>query len=272
MPATWCIGMRIERLQHATELKNRSPRASANPENEFAPFAAQLAARSERLRAGVDREEATGRSAFAAQLAARAERLAAGYPSARGIDPAGAAGHSVSSRFAPDRSGYVWGGSLMLILTVSAALVVVWGPPSPPSKPLPSNRIEQAKVDVPAANTPEEKDPPPVSAPRVSPPLMSPPLALQELAKATAEIPPKSSTSQIPLVTQTDPAPLTDNEIRELQSRLAAVGFGPGPIDGVVGPLTQSALRKYAESRAIPNAEATRDLLSRLRTEPPRKK
>ena len=62
-------------------------------------------------------------------------------------------------------------------------------------------------------------------------------------------------------------APLTKDEIKELQGRLGAVGFGPGPIDGVVGPQTQAALRRYADARGLANSDATRELLSRLKGE-----
>ena len=61
---------------------------------------------------------------------------------------------------------------------------------------------------------------------------------------------------------------MTPDEIRELQGKLKAAGFDPGAIDGVVGPQTRSALRNYAQSRSLQNAEATRDLLVRLNAEP----
>jgi len=33
--------------------------------------------------------------------------------------------------------------------------------------------------------------------------------------------------------------------VREVQQALAAAGFDPGPIDGIMGPRTKAALRKY---------------------------
>ena len=33
--------------------------------------------------------------------------------------------------------------------------------------------------------------------------------------------------------------------VREMQEALAAAGYDPGPIDGIMGPRTKSALRKY---------------------------
>jgi hypothetical protein len=269
--------MRIDLLQRATELQDKvaSPRSPANAENEFASIVAQLAARSGRLRADNDPEDSTDRFAFAAQLAARAERLRADSipPSPPpGIDSAEATSHSISSLLASGRAGYIWGGSLLPILVVSAALLIVWGPPSPPSKPFPPNRVEQAKADTAAAASVAEKDPPPVSPPRISLPAVSLPQVPQELVKSTPDAPLEASAPQTASTMQTNSASLTSNEIRELQSRLTAAGFGPGPVDGVAGPMTLGALRKYAQSRGIANAEATRDLLSRLRTESPRKK
>lgn len=35
------------------------------------------------------------------------------------------------------------------------------------------------------------------------------------------------------------------NHVRDVQRALAAAGYDPGPIDGIMGPLTKAALRKY---------------------------
>jgi peptidoglycan hydrolase-like protein with peptidoglycan-binding domain len=93
--------------------------------------------------------------------------------------------------------------------------------------------------------------PAPVSSASVSSPSVSPPPVRQQLDKPTPD----------------SAAPLTPDEIRDLQGRLEAAGFNPGAVDGVMGRQTRSAVREYAEAQGIPNAEATRDLLSRLRTE-----
>jgi peptidoglycan hydrolase-like protein with peptidoglycan-binding domain len=92
--------------------------------------------------------------------------------------------------------------------------------------------------------------------------------------KAEAPAPVSSASVSAPPVPQQldkpaadSAAPLTPDEIRDLQGRLGAAGFNPGAIDGVMGRQTRSAVREYAEAQGIPNAEATRDLLSRLRTE-----
>jgi peptidoglycan hydrolase-like protein with peptidoglycan-binding domain len=73
----------------------------------------------------------------------------------------------------------------------------------------------------------------------------------------------------MPSTAQPSSAPLTTDEIRELQGKLKAGGFNPGGIDGIMGRQTRGAVREYAEARALPNADATRDLLVRLKAEPP---
>lgn len=108
--------------------------------------------------------------------------------------------------------------------------------------------------------------PPLASAPAITPPPASP------SSPITSAQPPASSAPQIPLVAPAKSAPLKAVEIRELQGKLKALGFDPGAVDGVVGPMTLGAIRKYSEARAMANAEATRDLLVRLRSEPPPKK
>jgi hypothetical protein len=244
--------MKIDRRQHATGLKNRasSPGSPADADNEFASFAAQLAARAERLRAGaVPASPPSGPSRAPAP----------------GIDRGEPTSLFAPSSLAADYAGHFLGGCLLLALLASLAVMAVWGLPFQPAKPLPPNRIEQAKASVAGADT-VEKAPPPVARPVSLAP------APQEAGKSTPERPPEPSRSPAPSVMPADPAPLTGSEIRELQSRLKAAGFSPGPIDGAVGPMTQNALRKYAQSRALPDAEATRELLARLRTELPPKR
>jgi peptidoglycan hydrolase-like protein with peptidoglycan-binding domain len=59
------------------------------------------------------------------------------------------------------------------------------------------------------------------------------------------------------------------NEILDLQTRLKALGLNPGPVDGVAGPQTAAAVRRYEESRGwLPTGFVDRDLLIRLQQEP----
>jgi hypothetical protein len=84
-----------------------------------------------------------------------------------------------------------------------------------------------------------------------------------------AAVPPAASQAVAPpppAPAPPDLRPLTREEIRELQGKLGAIGFAAGPADGVLGPQTQAALRRYSESRSI-KPEANRELLSKVRTE-----
>jgi len=61
-------------------------------------------------------------------------------------------------------------------------------------------------------------------------------------------------------------APLTVDEVRELQTWLKAFGLDPGPVDGFMGPLTAAAIKKYEAARLQPiTGTADRPLLERLR-------
>jgi hypothetical protein len=54
-----------------------------------------------------------------------------------------------------------------------------------------------------------------------------------------------------------DDRELTWAEVHELQIRLRALRFDPGPLDGVKGPLTSAAVRRFQESRG---SRATGDI------------
>jgi peptidoglycan hydrolase-like protein with peptidoglycan-binding domain len=230
--------MKIDLPQHPTGLhKKASPPTSQEGENEYASFAAQLAARAERL---------------------AAERAAAG---SHREEPAS---HSPFFLLASGRAGYVWAGFLLLLF-ISISVLAVWGLPFRPSELLPPSLTEQAKAGVPSTGKPEAKVSLPVSAPPASPRTASPP----PVSLPTGPLPVASPASQIPSTAPPSPAPLTPDEIRELQGKLKAAGFNPGSIDGTIGRQTRSAIRQYAEARALPNADATRELLVRLKAEAP---
>jgi len=65
-------------------------------------------------------------------------------------------------------------------------------------------------------------------------------------------------------------------DVLDLQQRLRALGYDPGPIDGIFGPLTERALRRYQQDRSLQPTgaldEATAATLGRApdgETEPP---
>lgn len=64
-------------------------------------------------------------------------------------------------------------------------------------------------------------------------------------------------------------APLSRDDKRALQSALAARGYDPGPVDGVVGSRTRAALRAWQKAEGLPaDGFATVALLARLRGAP----
>jgi len=212
-------------------------------------------------------------ASFAVQLAARAERLAA-ERAAAGSHREEPASHSPFFLLASGRAGYVWAGFLLLLF-ISISVLAVWGLPFQPSELLPPSVTEQAKAGVPSTGKPEAKVSPPVSAPPAAAALVSAPPASPRTASPppvsppTGPLPVASPALQMPSTAQPSPAPLTPDEIRELQGRLKAAGFNPGAIDGTIGRQTRSAVREYAVARALPNADATRELLVRLKAEAP---
>lgn len=107
---------------------------------------------------------------------------------------------------------------------------------------------------------------------QAAPPAEVPPPERPEVAVAKPA-PAPAATSAAPVAPAPPPAvaapsrPLSKDEIKELQGRLGAAGFTVGPIDGVVGPQTQAALRRYAQSRNLAKPEAIQETLLRLRSE-----
>jgi hypothetical protein len=72
-------------------------------------------------------------------------------------------------------------------------------------------------------------------------------------------------------VTAAEDVEATPSLIREIQFMLLRLGIDPGPIDGVVGPQTTRAFRKFQEQSGLPAAElanggrVSATLLARLR-------
>ncbi|MCI4643782.1 MAG: peptidoglycan-binding protein [Hyphomonadaceae bacterium] len=55
-----------------------------------------------------------------------------------------------------------------------------------------------------------------------------------------------------------------DGAIRRIQAELAVRGFNPGPIDGILGPRTMTALRTYQRDQGLIEGLLTVETLSRL--------
>src|SRR5260370_296857 len=162
-------------------------------------------------------------ASFAAQLAARAERLAAAAASAPASYPEEPASYFPFSLLASGRAGHVWAGFLLLLLFIGVSFLAFGGLPFRPSELLPSSPTEQAKAGVPSTGKPEAKVSLPVSAPPAAAALVSASPASPRTASLplvslpTGPRPVASPTSQIPATAQPSPAPLTPDEIRELQ-------------------------------------------------------
>lgn len=118
----------------------------------------------------------------------------------------------------------------------------------PPAVPVAAPMPEAMTADVPTPSPPRAEAAPSAVAPS-SPPAPDPAPAV------VATVMPALS------------PPLTREEVREIQSRLSGLGFAAGPADGVVGPQTQAALRRYGEARRLPGRDVDRALLVRLRAE-----
>jgi peptidoglycan hydrolase-like protein with peptidoglycan-binding domain len=49
---------------------------------------------------------------------------------------------------------------------------------------------------------------------------------------------------------------LTKDQIQQVQERLKAEGVDPGPVDGVMNPQTEAALRQFQQKKGIPTSGA----------------
>ena len=236
-------------------------------------------------------------AAFAAQFAHRADRLRQSRMS-EPSHPVVEAVIAVETR----RPAEMWAGGLLLGGLAVAALFV-WGwptepvtgsltgngdaaaidspaPPadtrqavaqvalSPVTAPAPAPQPSPATSPPPAATaTPTPADPSPATAaPSAAAPSVAPaPPSVAELIATTRQppAPPVATSAKGP-----DPGPLSSDEVRELQCRLRVAGFDPGPIDGIVGPLTTAAARRFGEARKLATTDPARGVLVRLRSEP----
>jgi type IV secretory pathway VirB10-like protein len=108
---------------------------------------------------------------------------------------------------------------------------------------------------------------------QAAPPIEPPPPAQPEAAGArSVPAPEPAATPPVepapPPAVAAPPQPLSKDEIKELQGKLGEAGFPVGPIDGIAGPQTQEALRRYARARSLARPpEVTQETLLRLRSE-----
>jgi hypothetical protein len=236
------------------------PPAPASGENEFATFAEQFTHRAERLR------------------------------EARAADPSRYSIDAVTDIGTPRHTAEMWAAALLLT-GLTAATVLVW---SWPTKPVTSStsaiagpkapveaQEEMARVAVPLITMPGSESSRTTTEPEATLPQAATPGAplgsaatgaspvvsatpIANLVEATP--PPPSAPAAVP-AKALDATPLSWTEASELQTRLKVAGFNPGPIDGIVGPLTRDAARRYIEARTLVGTTPTKDMLARLRSE-----
>ncbi len=75
-----------------------------------------------------------------------------------------------------------------------------------------------------------------------------------------------SGTSKPRTISKRVASELSRNEIRKLQKYLTALGYQPGPIDGIAGPQTQTALMEFqSDSGRSADGRFTRDIFAALK-------
>ncbi|TAJ90513.1 peptidoglycan-binding protein [Reyranella sp.] len=119
--------------------------------------------------------------------------------------------------------------------------------PSPVSRPTAVSTAVSMPASEPAASAP------PVVTPAVTQAALAPAVEVEKVR-------PESSLEE---------APLQRADIREIQTKLRAFGFNPGPLDGVAGRTTQAAIMHYQQNRELPQTGTIdRQLLEQLRQDP----
>jgi hypothetical protein len=156
--------------------------------------------------------------------------------------------------------------ALSIVPLAVLGYVIAWFFYFEPSQNVTAKPVVEAKPEVTKAVAPVEPAPParPVMAEAKPAPMPAPAPTPAPAPAATPVAPAVPAAVAVAASSQ----PLSKDEIKELQGKLGAVGFTAGPIDGIVGPLTQAALRRYAQSRSLAKPpEATQETLLRLRSE-----
>jgi len=153
---------------------------------------------------------------------------------------------------------------------VSPTPEIVPSSPSPtPAPPVPAPPPpEQDTPTAPAAPSPSPTPTPPVPAP--SPPEPDTPAAPIPEPQPKPEPESEIRIALLPLLADgsaIDMGRASRDQIRAVQNALRQRGFDPGPIDGIVGPRTQAAIRALQNSRSEPEtglitSQQFRDLMS----------
>lgn len=173
---------------------------------------------------------------------------------------------SVSLVRAPDdyRFGPRLLGELVLVAALALGGYLIGRSNAPNCAPVPDAHCIEAQAPTPVAPTPVASAPqataPQATAPLApTPPVPTPPIAPSVSApEVTKPNPPNTPTGGA--------RPLSNDEVRETQAWLKAFGFDPGPLDGLPGPKTTDAVKRYRTARQMEETGALdRSVLQQVR-------
>lgn len=158
-------------------------------------------------------------------------------------------GDAPPERPPPQRRRYAGKVAIGLILAVIVyGLVVATRDPRKAATPAPATTTSTGSVPSSAPAAPEAKGD----------------------AKPSIASTPAPSKPAPPAPPTKDDRPLSADEVRELQERLKALGFDPGFIDGIPGPQTTAAIRRFEASASLPaQGNTDRVTLQRVRDAKP---
>lgn len=170
------------------------------------------------------------------------ERSADTLPELRSMAGAGYSPSPVPAQPEGEKSG-VWIKVLLIAMLCLGGYLAFRPAVTPPPMAVVESQPEPVKITTPGR-------PSPVQTPSSVAPM------------APSNVPTAPPASAAPI----DVSPLTLDEVREVQTWLKAFGLDPGPIDGLAGPLTTAAIKRYESARQrSPTGTLDRRLLELLR-------
>jgi hypothetical protein len=169
-------------------------------------------------------------------------------------------------------------------ISSQAAARLLSAPPIPPIV-IPPAITPPSSGNPPTTGTPPAQGNPPGTPPVATPPVVTPPVVAPPVVTPPAPVTPPVVTPPAPaLLTLQTIAAGTSNYgltairgnqslVKELQTRLTALGQTPGIIDGLWGSKTEAAYAAWAKSKALPTdsltPQAAKLLLPQPKVEPP---
>lgn len=149
------------------------------------------------------------------------------------------------------------------VITLNAVVGQDGKHPAPLNKNGPHQKITKSEKPISDAKTLQRKSRPAKTVaitPRPRPVIAKTAAKIDgigQLLRATGKNEKKSSPDKV--------AFLDEKRIRFVQTRLAKLGFSPGPVDGVFGQKTRDAIKKFESTRKIPvTGEISRALIEAL--------